>query len=293
MDTTTAYAHYQRRRGLAESTIKRRQTTLWAFRMWLGHDVITASEEEVEAWLDSLNGLDQPNLRPRARYCYLSNLGCFYRFAVREGIIDRDPTARIDRPKLPPLFPRPIPDDDLALALREATPRVRLMLVLGAFAGLRCLEVAGLDREHVLERQSPPWLHVVHGKGARQRVVPLNPRVVEAMRLADVPRRGPVVRRCDGGRLAPYTVGQTVRQHFADLGIEATFHMCRHFFGTKILQATGNMRAVQILLGHAHISSSAGYAAWAPDQKAIDVVQSLGVNGDRSQERVAEHGGKR
>ena len=148
-DALDAYRVAQQRRGLSKETIARRKYTYWAFEAWLGRDILTATREEIETWLDSLG------LAPRARYCYISNLHTLYDFCVREQYMEVDPTLKIERPKLPRNVPRPVSEADLAHALSLAPPRERAMISLGAYEGLRCKEIAALEREDIEAR--PLW----------------------------------------------------------------------------------------------------------------------------------------
>lgn len=267
-DALNAYRIAQQRRGLSPETISRRKHTCWQFESWLRKPILDADPDDIERWLDTLD------LSARSRYSYLSNLHCFFEFAVRRGYVKADPTENIDRPKLPRSVPRPVSDDDLAYALSVAPPRERAMVCLGAFQGLRCKEIAGLAREDVLEHEAPPLLVVTFGKGNRQRVLPLNEQVEMALRLFGMPKRGPVFRKRDGTRLAPYTVGQIVSTFLRDIGVEASCHQLRHAFASRVYRETSDLRLTQELLGHSSPQTTAIYAAWNP-KKAAEVVRRM------------------
>jgi integrase len=68
----------------------------------------------------------------------------FYRWAVLAGVDGANPSSRLTNPKLNWPLPRPVPDDDQRRAVALARPKMRLMILLGAFCGLRCQEIAGL-----------------------------------------------------------------------------------------------------------------------------------------------------
>ena len=191
-------------------------------------------------------------------------------------LVGADPTEGIDRPKLPRNVPRPISDADLALALTQAPPRTRAMIALGAFEGMRCKEIAGLAREDILEHEDPPIIVITHGKGNRQRVVPLNEYVEIALRSYGLPRRGPVFRKLDGTALKPWTVGQTIGQFFRDVGIDATPHQLRHAFASRVYRETTDLRLTQELLGHASPATTSIYVQWN-SRKAAEVVRKLDV----------------
>lgn len=245
----------QRRRGFAKATINHRHGRLRLFIDWLDPvDVFDATSDDVERFIDSRQVSD------RTRYSWLSTLHCFYRWAIQAGIADSDPTVSIDRPRLPRLLPRPIADDHLAAGLDAGCVTIRTWLTLGAWAGLRCMEVAGLERADLLDSRIR-----VAGKGAKERLVPIHDNVRAALDDHGLPHRGPIFRRADGCRFSPWQVSHRVRNHFVDLDIEATMHQTRHWFGTQLYIATRDLRLVQEMMGHSSPSTTAGYAAFASD----------------------------
>lgn len=246
----------QRRRGFSRATITHRQGRLRLWVEWLDpthpYDATTAQVDEF---------IDARNVTDRTRYSWLSALHCFYAWAIRAEHTDHDPTATIIRPRLPRLLPRPVSDDDLAAALRAAAPPVLDWLRLGAYAGLRCGEIAGLCRDDVLT--SANRLRV-RGKGGKERLVPIHAEVARSLR--GLPHRGPIFRRADGLAFSPWQVSHLGRDMFLSLSIDATMHQCRHWFGTKLYQGTRDLRLVQEMMGHSSSSTTAGYAAFASDE---------------------------
>lgn len=255
------------RRHLAQGTIRRRQLVIRSVMREVG-DPRDITADDLERWLD------QRRLGPRARYGWISHLAAFYRWAQSRGHLAGDPTSQMIRPKLDRLLPRPIADDDLALALELApTAEMRAWLTLMAYGGLRCMEVAGLDRANVIE--SHGVLRVL-GKGRRERVVPMHPLVVEALHAHGLPRVGPVFRRPHGSPWPAAKVSRRVSLFFASIGVDATAHQLRHWFGTKVQSSCGDLRVTQELMGHATPSTTAGYAAFS-DSAAASAVRALPV----------------
>lgn len=115
----------------------------------------------------------------------------------------------------------------------------------------------------MLDTNRPPVLHVVEGKGGRDRVLPLHPDVMPALRRADMPKSGRVLQRPRGGGFPAYGMSQLVNDYLHELGIDATLHQVRHWFGTKTYQATRDLRLVQALMGHSSPTSTAVYAQYA------------------------------
>lgn len=265
------YRRAQQRRGLSEATQSQSRYPLRAFSCYLGGSgLLQATRAQVEEWLDLRGGL------PQTRLWNLSMLAAFYKWALREELTERDPTAAIERPRLPRRLPRPVSDDDLSVALELADERMRCWLLLGAYAGLRVGEITGLSREDILDSWSPPTLRVRRGKGGHERMVALHPVLLGALRVYGLPRSGPLWI----GRRGPLTVGTVIRyvsRFFADLGIPATSHQNRHWFGTHALRAAGgNLRVVAELMGHASSSTTDIYTLVDQQDKAV-VVKRLAV----------------
>jgi integrase/recombinase XerC len=244
------------------------------FGRWLDPRSFTAAcEEDVQRFLD------ERRISARTRYAYLSNLHCFYQCAIRCGLAVSDPTFTILRPKLPRYLPRPIGDGDLQVALATAGTVMRAWIVLGAYGGLRCAEIAKLQRGDVIEGER---LLRIHGKGDKERFVPMHPEVEMALRVAGMPRSGPVFRRPRGGPFPPAMVSREISLFLRSVGIDATAHQLRHWFGTKTYQACRDIRVVQELLGHASPTTTAIYTAFSRDDAAA-AVMALGLD-----EQVAE-----
>lgn len=253
----SAFRRDQARRGLSQRTIWERDKVLNLLELWaVGIPLLALNREQIERWLDTRR------LSPRSRSSYLSTLHCFYAWAVDEGLRPDDPTARIRRPKLPRLIPRPISDDDLRHALAVAPPRMKAWLALAAYEGLRCKEIALLRREDVLDKRTPPVLLVGEGKGGHQAILPLNPYVMTALRMHGLPKRGFVFRNREDRPFDPKTVSVYGSRYLHELGIDATLHQLRHFMGTEAWALTKDLLVVQSLLRHANPATVAGYAAF-------------------------------
>lgn len=255
MSVRAAFRRDQLRRGLGSRTIDERDLVLGGLELHAG-DLLTVTREDIDEWLDSRK------LCPRSRTSYLSSLHCFFAWAVDEDLRVDDPTARMRRPRLPRLVPRPMGTEDLRLALKVAPPRMKAWLALAAYEGFRCLEIANLRVEDVLDLRKPPVIRVSSGKGGHQAVLPLNPYTASALRTYGMPKRGYVFLTQDGRPYLPRTVSVYAARYLRDLGINATLHQARHFFGTAVWALTKDLRVTQEMLRHASPATSAGYAAY-------------------------------
>lgn len=233
------------------------------------------TEQNLTAWLS------RPTLGPKSRGVLISTYHSFYRFALRgdngKPIYPPDaegkqflPTENIAKPRNHPRHPRPMPNDDIRNALTQASPKVRCWIACGAYEGMRCQEIAFLAREDVSELAGT--LEITHGKGSRQRYVPLHPEVLRVLKELPMPI---------SGRLWPNETAASVsrkgNRYLHRIGIKATMHQLRHAFGTSVYQASGgDIVLTQGLLGHASIATTQTYAA-ADVSKASGVVSGLTI----------------
>ena len=199
----------------------------------------------------------------------LAALRAYYRHLLDAGCLLADPTAGIAAPKSPRRLPATLDADHLARLLEFAgedplARRDRALFELLYSSGLRLAEVIGLDRADLDLADASAR---VTGKGNKTRIVPVGSRARAA--LADwLTLRETLAGACPalfisrrGGRLSPRTVQQRLR-HWADRqGIDRRVypHLLRHSCASHLLESSGDLRAVQELLGHASIATTQVY----------------------------------
>lgn len=272
--------HQRSLKGSAENTITAYQTDVADFLAF-----ITAHKGErqglaalakititdMRAWMARTRG---PSLGPRSMARKLSAVKAFYRWlAEREGF---EPTAVLltRAPKYQKKLPRPLAVD-AAKALIDcvevqsdrpwvAARDVAVLTVLWG-CGLRISEALGLK-----ERDAPlPHALRIVGKGNKERVVPVLPAARDAVdayvRLCPHPGGPdlPLFRAIKGGALSPRAIAKVMADARMQLGLPATAtpHAMRHSFATHLLDAGGDLRAIQELLGHASLSTTQAYTA--------------------------------
>lgn len=264
VDDVAAWAVSMRRRNLAPASIEKFTRRVRMVQDHYGKPAQYLTTADLEAFLD------RRNLGATTRYAWISTLSTFYRWRMvhHPTAEAHDPTAAMDRPKIRPGVPRPVPDGDLEAAVAAAADPVRAWLVLGGWAGLRCAEMAGLTAEDVLTDQQ---VLLVNGKGGRQRLVPIHPRVAEVLPHGG---RGPLWRRPDGRAYPAAYVSRAIGEHFDALGMAWTAHQLRHRFATRVHQATGDLLVTQGLLGHSSPTTTAIYAQFSTD-RAAEAVRSV------------------
>ncbi|MCY4548734.1 MAG: tyrosine recombinase XerC [Defluviicoccus sp.] len=202
----------------------------------------------------------------------LSVLRSFFRFLERTERARNGAIAAVRTPRLPHTVPKPVAARDaLAMIARAGdasrkkpwiAARDTALLLLLYGTGLRIDEALGLDADRTPLGES---LRVL-GKGGKERIVPILPAVREAVAayVEACPfalRDGPLFRGVRGGRLNAGVVQRELRAIRAALGLPetATPHALRHSFATHLLQAGGDLRAIQELLGHASLSTTQRY----------------------------------
>lgn len=238
----------ERRRGMTAATVAKRASMA---RRWIHYvdDAFDCTWHDVEAFID-----DSDMDANASKYAATSHLHQFYLWAMRQGLTDHDPTALVVRPRLTPGLPRPAHDTDLALAIVVTENPVRAAIIVAATCGLRCVELARLR-----------WSDVgvdsmrVTGKGGRDRVVPVHAEAAKALEQLDRVDDYVFPWRVDAGIAPGRRASHAINGTFRQLGLSTTAHQLRHWCGTQALAASGDLRAVQDLLGHASPATTAIY----------------------------------
>jgi integrase/recombinase XerC len=200
----------------------------------------------------------------------LSAARTFFRYLMREGALQNNPAVEVRAPKAAKRLPDTLDVDQVARLLdapgdAPLDVRDRAILELLYSSGLRLQELVSLDTGDV---DLADGTARVLGKGSKTRVVPVGRKAVDALRRW-LPQRAGLVR----GREAALFVGQGGRRLGAravqrrverwarrrGLGGRAHPHLFRHSFATHLLESSGDLRAVQELLGHANISTTQVY----------------------------------
>ena len=192
----------------------------------------------------------------------------FFAWCYGAKIIFEDPACRLPVIKMPRPVPRPAPDPAWADAVGGADGRLSLMLRLAAEAGLRRGEVARVEVEDLIHTPGGPVL-LVHGKGGRERRVPISDSLAALIELGEAGHtpggrsRGYVFPGNEEGHLSVNWVGQLCASALPGVW---TMHTLRHRFATRAYRGTKNLRAVQELLGHSSPAVTERYVATNDDE---------------------------
>lgn len=186
---------------------------------------------------------------------YYGSFAGFYSWCLATGRTDADPTDELPTISAVVGRPRPASEADVRRGLDEASRRVRLMLLLAAYEGLRCREICLVHTSHVTDGIDGPYL-LINGKGDKLRNVPILPEIAAEIRRAP---EGWLFPGLIDGHLSAAYVSKLISRALPD-GVTA--HMLRHRFASKAYVATGHdIRAVQELLGHASVQTTQIYTA--------------------------------
>ncbi|MGD8214622.1 tyrosine-type recombinase/integrase [Aestuariimicrobium sp. Y1814] len=205
---------------------------------------------------------------------YRSAVTGFYAWALRSGFVLESPADGLPVVRQSPPMPRPSPEWAYAKALEAAYPREALMLRLSAELGLRRGEVARVHTRDVVATEDG-WSLVVHGKGNRDRLLPL-PESIAVQLHTRAP--GHVFAGQVEGHLSPDTVGKLVS---ALLPPGVTMHQLRHRFATKAYAVDRDVLTVQQLLGHASAATTQRYVQ-LPDHAMRRLVDQVATHSPRS-----------
>lgn len=238
--------------GRARTTIRTRTDHVLRVGRALGGDPWAVTETEL---LEHVGGQSWAR---ETRRSVRASLRSFYSWGLQSGRTSRNVAEVLPAVTPSPPRPRPAPEHAYRAALAVADERTRLILRLAAEVGLRRAEVAVIHSRDLLEDLMGSSL-LVHGKGQRERVVPLpNHLALELRRV-----QGYVFPGDDEGHLSPRWVGKLAVNVLPE---GWTLHTLRHRFATRAYAVERDLLAVQQLLGHSTPVTTQRYVALDADR---------------------------
>jgi integrase len=262
-----------RKENLSPRTVRERRLTVLRLARHLRHPVAIVTREELAAWQD----VQSEVLQPQSMHNAIVHVSQYLHWlVVAERRVD-DPSVALIRPKHNRRgIPHPMADADITRALIAATQPIHAWIGLGAFCGLRCMEMATLTAERITTGTSP-YLRIL-GKERKERIVPLPGHLLDEL-VRDFPHAGHLFERMDGkgGPPSATRVSERINKHLHSVGVTATAHALRHRFGTKLYAATGDPFLVADLMGHASTDTTRGYVQLVNDKasRAVDAISQL------------------
>ena len=253
--------------GLSRNTIAAYRADLEQLRIFLKSDLVDADEAALFRFLASKKG------RASSAARRVSSLKRFYQYCVRERLVDADPTLKLDAPKRAPRFPKTLSEADveaLLAAPNAADPvgcRDRAMLETLYATGLRVSELVSL-KSH--EANLDAGVVRVLGKGSKERLVPLGEEAVHSISiyvkqarpgLAGKKNPQALFLTARGAGMTRQAFWHLIRRYGARAipGKRLSPHVLRHAFATHLINHGADLRVVQMLLGHADISTTQIY----------------------------------
>lgn len=253
-DLMPAYQKHLRNKRRSPRTIELRTYQVERFFRVTGLTPAEVKLEDLRGWMDN------PNWAANTSQVVKSSLSGFFKFAKEEKLLPKNPAKRLESPKVPAGRPKPASDDAVSSALATASPRVRLMVLLGARAGLRAMEIAATHSNDVEITATGAALRVL-GKGSKTRIVPISDDLAAEL-ISDTP--GYLFPGRMSGHVSPAYVSRLVSKV---LPTGVTAHKLRHRFATRAYKNSGhNLLAVKELLGHASVATTQGYAGLDNDE---------------------------
>jgi len=265
--------------GLARNSIEAYRRDLAQLCLWLARErrggLVAVDEAALHAFFAARHrrvpGMRAPRSASDARL--LSSLRRFFQYCLREHRVSEDPTLRLEPPKRTPRFPKSLSEADVEALLAApdtSSPlglRDRAMLETLYACGLRVSELVALK---TVEANLDAGVVRMFGKGSKERLVPLGEEAVDWIARYLREARPALAKRASSPALYVTARGAPMtRQAFWHLirrygaraipGKSLSPHVLRHAFATHLINHGADLRVVQMLLGHADISTTQIY----------------------------------
>lgn len=272
--------HLTYERNVSVNTIEAYRDDLESFVSFLCNDYLTLARDQVELQkVDNLTiraylaHLARRKLARASMARHLSALRTFFRYLMREGLVESNPARTVATPKREKYLPSVMQPADVALLLEQADVetalgvRDRAWLELLYASGLRISELVGIDLDDIELRAR---LVKVRGKGSKERIVPFGSKAESALRaymsirqelIGEISDEQALFVNYRGERITTRSVRRLFDKYVRGAALRAGIspHTMRHSFATHLLNAGADLRAIQELLGHASLSTTQKY----------------------------------
>jgi integrase/recombinase XerD len=274
----TAFLNYIRvERGLSANTLDAYGGDLFKFTGFLTQRKLSLTKVQRDDVVDFLSSLYRSGLDSRSVARHLVTVRSFFKFLVIDGIVNNDPTMNLESPKIRQTLPSflsvkevekllALPDVNTSLGLRD-----RALLDVLYSCGLRVTELISLRADNIDFELG--CIRCI-GKGDKERLVPIGRKALESV-VKYIRDARPVLLRSrrraklsnaiflnrQGGQLGRVGVWKILAAYGRALGLrqKLTPHKLRHSFATHMLEGGADLRSVQLMLGHADISTTQIY----------------------------------
>jgi len=267
-------------RALSANTLGAYRADLMTLRRGLSEKDIPIEQAEKADLLEFIARRVEAGAKPRSTARQLSSFRRFFRYIMREGLRDTDPTADIEMPRIGRSLPKSLTEDEVDGLLQAPNTdeplghRDRAMLELLYATGLRVSELINLKQSQVNFNQGV--LRII-GKGDRERLIPLGDESQRWLRdFIDGPRMEILLERQTdylfptrrGDRMTRQAFWHIIKRYAQKSGIDKKMspHSLRHAFATHLLNHGADLRVVQLLLGHSDLSTTQIYTHVAKER---------------------------
>jgi integrase/recombinase XerD len=261
--------------GLSRNTLDSYRRDLRKFASWLEKQrdapILQTTHGDIQGYLAQLVVVQKA--KPSSTGRNISSLKRLFRYLLRQGKIGIDPTLQIDTPKLPRSLPKSLTEQDVEQLLAAPdvqTPlglRDRTMFEVLYATGLRVSELVTL---HTTQVSRDMGVVRVMGKGSKERLVPLGEEALDWLRRYLEDGRGVLLGKqmtdalfvtARGEGMTRQMFWYLIKKHAKRGGLNKPMspHTLRHAFATHLLNHGADLRVVQMLLGHADISTTQIY----------------------------------
>ena len=260
-------------RGLSQNTLGAYRADLMTLGRVLAEGSKSIETAEKSDLLAFIAGRVEGGAKPRSTARQLSSFRRFFRYIMREGMRDTDPTADIEMPRIGRSLPKTLSEDEVESLLNAPNTdeplghRDRAMLELLYATGLRVSELINLRQSQVNFNQGV--LRII-GKGDRERLIPLGDESQRWLKdFIDGPRMEILLERQTdylfptrrGDRMTRQAFWHIIKRYAEKASIRKKMspHSLRHAFATHLLNRGADLRVVQLLLGHSDLSTTQIY----------------------------------
>ena len=267
-------------RGLSKNTLGAYRADLMTLGRGLSKLDKSIDMADKADLLKFIAGRVEGGAKPRSTARQLSSFRRFFRYIMREGLRDNDPTVDIEMPRIGRSLPKTLSEDEVESLLNAPNTdeplghRDRAMLELLYATGLRVSELINLTQSQVNFNQGV--LRVI-GKGDRERLIPLGDESLRWLRdFIDGPRMEILLERQTdylfptrrGDRMTRQAFWHIIKRYAKKANIRKKMspHSLRHAFATHLLNRGADLRVVQLLLGHSDLSTTQIYTHVAKER---------------------------
>ena len=252
-DVVHLHIEHLTRARYSGSTLRERERVLRT----LPGDPLALTRETTQAWWEARQTLPSGEQRSAASLSQeASHVRRFYRWAMQQGLTDRNPADWLPDVRQKRPAATPVPEGDLHRLVQNAPDDMRRAIALAAMAGLRSAEIAMIEWGDLDPGNGVLWVR--GGKGGKDRSVPLSAGLLAEL---GTPASGPIIGRPMTAKAVSMAIGRHMRAHDVDL----TAHKLRARYATRFIAATGDAVAAAKVLGHSDLSSILRYAVASGD----------------------------